>query len=254
MDRAQYRSSVARATIFSFVFLILLPFFASLPAMIYMRAASGRWDAMPGIAILAIGFAALMFLVLVEVLFSIRARIEVGEKAVRLTLPAGRALMPMLRYQRHEIPYADIKAVETRREIYGGSLAPVLMRGARILTKDGRSIPLGYVNEANVDPTFPYAAIADQIATRAGLQVVDRGAVRRNVTNKMMGFKSLDDGGGSIDEATIADLNRRHAHVVIVLVAALVVLVGIGIAGDLMAPTDQVVSQPQSKDAAPKKK
>lgn len=251
--RRHYRSSVARATTFSFVFLLLLPFFASLPAMIVMRVMSGRWDSTLGLAILAIGFATLMLLVLVELLFSVRARIDLGDTAVRMTLPAGRGLMPMLRYQRHEIPYSDIKSIESRREIYGGTLAPVLMRGARILTKDGRTIQLGYINESNVDPTFPYAEIAEQIAARAGMQVIDRGAVHRNVANKMMGIRTLDNGGGPIDEQTIADLNRRHAHVVIVLVSGLVLLVGIGVAGDLMTEPDPVTSQPPAKTAPPKK-
>lgn len=249
--RAHYRTSGARTTMFSFIFLLLLPFFVSLPAMIVMRIMSGRWDATLGVAILAIGFAVIMFLVVVELMFSIRARIDLGDTAVKMTLPAGRGLMPMLRYQRHQIPYSDIKAIESRREIYGGTLAPVLMRGARIVTKDDRSIQLGYLNEANVDPAFPYSEIAEQIAARAGLQVIDRGAVRRNVANKVMGIRTMDDGGGSIDEATIADLNRRHAHVIIVLVAGLVLLVGIGIAGDLLTQSDTVAGQP--KAGAPQK-
>lgn len=254
LQRNHFKVGRARATAFSFVFLLLLPFFASLPAMLYMRIASGRWDSILGLAILAIGFAAVMFLVLVELLFSIRTRIDIGDDAVRMTIPAGRGLMPMLRYNRHEIPYGDIKAIETRREIYGGTLAPVLLRGARILTKDGRSIQLGYLNEANVDPAFPYIEIADRIASRAGLQIVDRGAVRRNVATKMMGIRAMDDGGGPIDEAVVADLNRRHAHVVIGLVAGLVVLIGIGIAGDLMTERDAVSGQPPAKDVAPKRK
>ncbi|MEQ1712894.1 MAG: hypothetical protein ABL908_16040 [Hyphomicrobium sp.] len=249
--QTHYRTSRARTTMFSFIFLILLPFFVSLPAMIVMRIMSGRWDSTLGLAILAVGFAAIMFLVVVELMFSIRARIDLGDTAVKMTLPAGRGLMPMLRYQRHEIPYSDIKAIESRREIYGGTLAPVLMRGARIVTKGDRSIQLGYLNEANVDPAFPYSEIAEQIAARAGLQVIDRGAVRRNVANKVMGIRTMDDGGGSIDDATVADLNRRHAHVIIVLVAGLMLLVGVGIAGDLLTQPDSVAGPP--KASAPQK-
>lgn len=249
--RTVYSSGGARATIFSFVFLLLLPFFASLPAMIYMRVASGKFDSTLGLAILAVGFAAIMLLVLAELLFSIRARIALGDTSVKLTLPSGRALVPMLRYQSHDVPYSDIKAIETRREIYGGSLAPVMMRGARIVTKDDRSISLGYLNEANVDPAFPYAEIAAKIAARAGVEVSDRGAVRRMVANKMMGIKAQDPAGTGIDEATIADLNRRHAQVVYAMIAGLVLLVGAGIASDLMAETDAVAQQ---SAPAPKKK
>lgn len=250
--RKHYRVGGARATMFSFIFLILLPFFASLPAMIVMRMMSGRWDSTLGLAIVAVGFSAIMLLVLAELLFSIRARIDIGDSTVKLTLPRGRGLLPMLRYQQHEIPYADIKAIESRREVYGGALAPVLMRGARIITKDDRAIQLGYLNEANVDPAFPYSEIAQQIAARAGLQVIDRGAVRRNVANKMMGIRTMDDGGDSIEEATIADLNRRHANVIAALIAGLVLLVGIGIAGDLMTAPDPVAAT-QKAPPAPKR-
>jgi hypothetical protein len=246
-ERLHYRASVARTTAFSFIFLLLLPFFASLPVMIGMRAMAGRWDSTIGLAILAVGFTVLMFLVFVEMLFSIRARIDIGQNAVRMTLPAGRGLVPMLQYRRHEIPYADIKAVEVRREVYGGALAPVLLRGARILTKDGKTVQIGYLSEANVDPAFPFGDIADQIADRAGLQVIDRGAVRRNVASKMMGVRALDDGGGTIEEESIAELNRRHARVVTGLIGALVLLVGIGIIGDLSRPADTVSIQPAAK-------
>lgn len=252
--RHRYASSTLRATVFSFVFLLLLPFFASLPAMMAMRLSSGHWDSTIGLAILAAGFTVLMLLVLAEVLFSIRARIVLGDTAVKLTLPAGRGLIPMLSYRRHEIPYADIKAIETRREIYGGALAPVMMRGARIVTRSGDTIQLGYLNEANVDPAFPYAEIAEKIAARAGLVIDDRGAVRRKVTNKMLGFKSDADSADAINEQTIADLNLRHRQVVIAMIAGLVLLVGIGIAVDLSAPADPVTSQPAQTTPASKKK
>ncbi|MCK9911945.1 hypothetical protein MXD81_22510, partial [Microbacteriaceae bacterium K1510] len=63
------------------------------------------------------------------------ARIELGEKSVKMTLPSGRGPTPIVRYRSHDIPYDQIKAVETRREIYGGSVAPVLLQGARLILK-----------------------------------------------------------------------------------------------------------------------
>ena len=82
--------------------------------------------------------------------------------------------MPKLFYKTHTIPYSDIEAVETRRELYGGIIAPVMLRGARIVTKGGQKIPLGYVSEANTDPALPVPEIAAEIARRAGLEVIDR--------------------------------------------------------------------------------
>jgi hypothetical protein len=244
-ERLVYGATGGRKTVFSFVFLILLPFFASLPAMMAMRVQHGLvFDAI-GLGIMAAAFTILMFLVLIELLFSLRARVELGEKSVKMTLPSGRGPTPMLFYRSHNVPYDQIQAVETRREIYGGSLVPVLLKGARMVLKDGKTIPIGYVSEANVDPCFPYPEIAQQIAERARLPLIDRGNVRRSFRRKFFGFKS----GGvnevdTVDEAQIADLNRSHRNVVLGLVGFLVVLIGVGIIDDLSSdlPIGQTAS------------
>ena len=106
-----------------------------------------------------------------------------------MTLPSGRGPTPIVRYRTHDIPYDQIKAVETRREIYGGSVAPVLLQGARLVLKDDSAVKLGYVSEANSDPCFPYPEIAQQIAERAGLQVEHEGNVRRSLQKKYFGLK-----------------------------------------------------------------
>lgn len=245
-EREVYAVGGGRKTFFSFVFLILLPFFASLPAMILMRVKSGLVFDAAGVAIMAIAFSILMFLIVIELLFSLRARVELGEKAVKMTLPAGRGPTPMLRYKSYTIPYDQVQTVETRREIYGGSLVPVLLKGARLITKDGTSIPIGYVSEANVDPCFPYPEIAKKIADRARLPLIDRGNVRRSFRRKFLGWK-----GGkrvnevdAVDETQIANLNRSHHNMVIGLVGALVVLIVVGIADDIASnvPIGQTAS------------
>lgn len=228
-----YSASGGRKTIFSFVFLILLPFFASLPAMIYNRVTGGLWFDAAGLAIMATAFTILMFLIVVELLASLRARIELGPEKVKMTLPTGRGPTPLLFYRTQEIPYDQVQAVETRREIYGGSVVPVLLKGARIITKDGKSIPIGYVSEANLDPAFPFPEIAKEIAERARLPLIDRGNVRRSLRRKWLGLKS----GGvnevdTVDEAQIAALNASHKNVVLGLVSALAVMIVVGIVMD----------------------
>lgn len=143
----------------------------------------------------------------------------------------------MLRYQTHEIPYKDIAAVEMRREVYGGFWAPMMLKGARIITKDGTRIRLGYVNEANVDPAFPYVEIAERIANRAGVEIIDAGNVRRSYPKKVLGLVSGPREHHSIDEIQMRELNRKHARLMGMLVVGLVILVGFGILGDLMQPT-----------------
>ncbi len=253
-ERTVYAASGGRKTFFSFVFLILLPFFASLPAMIYMRLKHGLFFDAIGLGIMATAFTILMFLIVIELLFSLRARVELGEKSVKMTLPSGRGPTPMLRYKSYEVPYDQVQTVETRREIYGGSLVPVLLKGARLITKDEKSIPIGYVSEANVDPCFPYPEIAKKIAERAKLPLIDRGNVRRSFRRKFFGIKgSRVNEVDAVDEAQITDLNRSHHNVVMGLVGALVVLIVIGIVDDFASetPIGQTASASVSGQVAP---
>ncbi len=235
-ERTVYGASGGRKTIFSFIFLILLPFFVSIPPMIFNRLNHGLMFDNWGFLILAAAFAALMFLVLIELIFSLRARVELLPDKVRMTLPAGRGPTPMLRYKTYEVPYDQVHAVETRREIYGGAMIPVLLKGARIITKDGTTVPLGYVSEANVDPAFPYPVIAKQIADRSRLPLIDRGNVRRSFRSKMFGIKSSDpeaDAASMVNEQQIDALNSSHRNFVLGMISGLVLLMAIGIADDL---------------------
>jgi hypothetical protein len=232
--RLVYRAGGGRKFLFSVVFLLLLPFFASLPAMLYQRLSAGLWYDTIGLAVLAAGFTAVMLLVVFELIFSLRARIELGQAGLRFTLPAARAGMPKFFYRRREVPYSSIAAVETRREIYGGSLAPVLLHGTRIVTQDGEKIPLGYVNEANPDSLFPFADIAREIAARAGVEVIHRGNVRRQVHRKWLGLKAADEHQAPVPEAEFAALNARHGRALLVLCSALALLIAAGLAQDFL--------------------
>lgn len=235
-ERLEYGASGGRKTMFSFLFLILLPFFISLPAMLFMRIKAGLWQDTAGLAVIATGFTIIMFLVFIELMFSLRAKVHLGEDSVSMTLPSGRGPTPMLRYRSHEIPYDQVHSVETRREIYGGAMAPMLLQGARIHTKDGKTVPLGYVAEQCIDPCFPYPEIARKIAERARLPMIDRGHVRRSLRHKMLGLKSPN--ADTIVEANdIAALNRSHANMVLALVSVVVVLMAIGIVDDLSSNT-----------------
>jgi hypothetical protein len=168
----------------------------------------------------------------------LRARVELGDKSVKMALPSGRGPTPVLRYATHDIPYDQIQAVETRREIYGGSIAPVLLKGARLLLKDGSTVKLGYVSEANTDPCFPFPEIARQIAERAGLSINDRGNVRRSMQKKFFGFKKeiIDEDEGPVEQAEIDALNKGHRRWVMRLIGLLGVLVVAGIAMDIIFP------------------
>ena len=229
-----YEAGFGRKFFFWAIFLLLLPFFASLPAMLFQRVSRGLWFDAAGLAVFGVAFTALMLLLLVGLLHSLRAQLLLDETAVRLSLPARTGVLSILSYVRNEIPYDQIAAVETRREIYGGTLAPVLMRGARLKTKDGRAISLGYVNEANADLAIPVPVIAAEIAKRAGVPLVDHGSVHRRVSSKMLGLKSQSAGNDIVSADDIAHLNRRHSGAMTVLVGALLLLLGAGLVRDLM--------------------
>jgi hypothetical protein len=237
-ERTVYAAGGGRKFAFSFVFLILLPFLISLPPMLFWRVSQGHWQGTLGLIVLAIGFTFIMFLLLIELMHSLMARIELGDASVKMTLPSGRGPTPIVSYRTHDIPYDQIKAVETRREIYGGSVAPVLLQGARLVLKDDSAVKLGYVSEANSDPCFPYPEIAQRIAERAGLTVTNRGNVRRSVQKKYLGLKRglLTQGEGSVEDSEIEALNKSHRRWVMRLISLLVGLVVVGIALDIIFP------------------
>lgn len=231
-DVEDYAASTLRTTIFCLVFLLLLPFFASLPAMIGMRAAAGHLMDNLGLVVLAAIFTAVMFLVFVEMMFSIRTRVHLGRDKVRMTLPSGRGPTPMLRYRSYEFPYDQVESVETRREIYGGGLVPVLMKGARVNLKDGSIVRLGYVSEADDDAVFPYPEIAGKIAERARLPLIDRGSVRQSVRSKMLGVKASDAENTLVDDVQIAKLNASHNTFMLAVIGVVLLLMLVGIVED----------------------
>lgn len=227
-----YASGTLRKIVYSLVFLILAPFFVSLGPMLYARVSQGQWVGTIGLIVLAISFAIVMGLLLVELVSSIRARVVLGKKAVRIRLPQSRGLMSLFSYRKLDIPYEDIEAVELRREIYGGSVAPVIMKGARVCLKDGSTIKLGYINERNVDPAFPYTEIGERIAARANVPLIDVGDVRRSAFKKTFGIRSGIDEQDVLTEADVAQINRRHGQVLIALIGILVVLMSVGVFSD----------------------
>lgn len=237
-ERTVYAAGGGRKFAFAFVFLILLPFFISLPPMLFWRLSQGVWTGTFGLLVLAAGFTVIMFLLFIEVMHSLMTRIELGENSVKMTLPAGRGPTPVVRYRSHDIPYDQIKAIETRREIYGGSMAPVLLQGARLVLKDDSAVKLGYVSEANSDPCFPYPEIAQKIAERAGLQVEHKGNVRRSLQKKYFGLKKefLAEAAGEVPEAEIEALNKSHRKWVMRIIGLLVGLMVVGIALDIAYP------------------
>jgi hypothetical protein len=227
-----YASGGVRKVIFSLVFLLLAPFFVSLGPMLYARLSQGQWVGTTGLIVLAIAFTLLMALLVIELITAIRSRVVIGEHGIRVRLPQARGIMSPFSYKTFEIPYDQIEAVETRREVYGGSLAPVIMKGARICLKDDTHVKLGYINERNVDPAFPFIEMAEKIAARANVPLMDVGDVRRSAFNKTFGVRANLGENDTLSDADIAAVNKRHSQVIVVVVGFLVLMVGLGIISD----------------------
>jgi len=224
-----------RKTILAFVFLVLLPFYASLPAMIFQRVVAGVWLNTWGLFVIAAAFTALMVLLLFELIYALRARIELGAKTLELVLPQGSpGSIPMLNYRAHTIAYDDFDVIERRSEVYGGSLAPVLMQSTWVRLKDHRRILIGAVNSKSTDHVFPFGQIAEQIAERAGVEIVDLGAVKRPVKDAIVGLMAHETQGAMLSREEMEELNARHTNVVVALVCVFVFVLGLGIASDML--------------------
>ena len=230
-EQTYYESGGGRKTFYALSFLILLPFFVSLPVMLAQRIMKGVWLDTWGLIVIAVCFLLVMVLVLFELVFSLRAKVDLGSKAIALTLPrAGGGLTPTLFYHTRTIPYEDITAVQSYCDCYGGAVAPVVLRGTRLVLKTGERIPLGFVNDVDDDPRFPFKKIARQIADRAGLEIVDLGHVKYALHQRMFGIA----GGtaAAIPPQEVDNINRGHNWFLTGIVVVLVLLLLLGIAND----------------------
>ena len=187
-ERRVYEAGAGRKMFLSLAFLILLPFYASLPAMLIQRLMHGLWLDTIGLMAFTAIFTGVMALLAVQLYHALRSRVEFGDTAVRITLPQGSGATPMLRFSNKEIPYDQIEAVETRRVLFGNALAPVLLRATRLRTRDGQHVRLGNVYEDNVDQAMPCPEIGAKLAERANCQVIDGGTVRRSIERRVLGL------------------------------------------------------------------
>jgi hypothetical protein len=198
-----------------------------------------------------------MALLGIQLYHALRSRIEFGDTAVRIALPQGSGATPMLRFVDREVPYDRIQAVETRCVLFGRTLAPVLMRATRLLTRDGEHIHLGNVNEDDVDEALPFPEIGRRLAERAGCEVVDGGMVRRSIERRVLGLigrKTAIEESPPLTEEEKAEIGTRHARAMRCLIVAMAVLVVGGIAIDVFtAPRTTFTTAGGSPPPASKK-
>ena len=229
-----YETGDARKTILAFVFLLLLPFLISIPVMILLRAVRGFWgDALSAVT-LGVLFGCWMLFLLLHVVSAFRTRIEVNEHTVKLQVPHYHGPNPGLKYIRRELPLTEIKAVETRGEIYKAVAVPVLVNAASIVTEADERITLGYINEKDVDAPLPYPEIAAHIAHNANIALTERGCVDcGNQIKALRRANQPDWGQEDISESDLAEYRRRNHWLMLGLAMLLVGLTAVGFLYDL---------------------
>jgi hypothetical protein len=235
-ERTVYEAGAGRKFFLALAFLILLPFYASLPAMLIQRLMHGLWFDTIGLMVFSAIFTAVMALLGVQLYHAIRSRVEFGDTSVKITVPQGSGATPMLRFVNREVPYDQIQAVETRCVLFGNAMAPVLLRATRLLTKDGQHVRLGNVNEDNVDQALPFPEIGHKLAQRAGCEVVDGGMVRRSIERRILGLlgrKTAIEESAALTDTELAEVKSRHTRAIRYLIIIMAVLVVAGIAVDI---------------------
>lgn len=237
VERMRYASGGVRQTLIGLALLLLLPFTLGALFMLARRAMDGLMFDAAGIAIIAVGLIAVAVMLSFELLHAARARLTFGKTALRFTLPRGGGPTPMLRYQSADIPYHAIKSVELRREVFGGKVAPVLLRALVLRTKDAREFVLGHTLEGFDDPAFPFAEIAQRIATRCALPVNDQRTIwRRTRAERRAGYISeFDTESYILDPTEVDKLNLAHRRLIVGIASAFVALLLLGLLADLSA-------------------
>jgi len=231
-EHTYYQSGGGRKTFYALAFIILLPFFVSLPVMLGQRIIAGVWLDTWGLIVIAVGFLIVMVLVLFELVFSLRAKVDLGTNAVAFTLPSrGAGLTQTVFYQSRTVPYENIAAIQTYCDCYGGNIAPVVLRATRLVLKSGERLMLGYVNDVDDDPRFPFKTIAQQIAERANVEITDLGHIRFAMHQRMFGQQTGAAPAAMPPEA-VDGINRGHNWFLTGVIVVMAVLLALGIGND----------------------
>lgn len=224
-NRTSYRVPQWRTLVFTVAFLLLLPFAASLPILIFQRAAAGQTGAIGPLLVLTLFMGSMIFLLGAELLRAVRTHISLGAAALTFRAPRRGTLNPW-RSVTGSISYRDIKAIEVRNEVVGGTWAPSVVAALYILTHDGRDICLGAHRPKPADHAFPLLLIARQIAQRSGVRLTFNGSLWRTIHGRYAAA-SIGKARGVLVALTMAEINtikqqhRRH----MLLAANLAVLI-----------------------------
>lgn len=226
-----FEASRGRKIILITVFTLLVPFFISLPFMIFLRLSKGFYYDAAILFLFAILFAIWMVFLGAHILSSLRTRIQLNEQDAVLLVPNWRGPLPLLPYKTISLTYENVKSVESRSEIYREAIIPVLMRSCSIVTQDGERHILGYTKEKATDPAFPFSEISHEIALRAGLPLSERGTIHAGgqYLAAIKGPPSWDKRPLSPAAVQTARKAAQKFWWIIIAISAAVLVTGVGI-------------------------
>ena len=110
-------------------------------------------------------------------LSALAVRIEVGPASIKLRVPRVRGPLPLIGMTHAELTYDAVLSVQCREEVYVSFGLVTVQIAYSIVTRNGNQILLGVMPQ-NIGAALPFDQAAEQIAARAGLGILDRGAVR----------------------------------------------------------------------------
>jgi hypothetical protein len=210
-------------------FLILLFMVNAIAGSLWLATRNLPVDAVIFFAMFVIG-AILLFYAGIFLFAASHSEVHIGDDKAAFVLPNWRGPTPLFPYTECRVPFQDLAAVETRSEVYRYFVIPVIVRSACLVRKDGERLTLGYVQEDPQDPWIPFHTIAEQIAAKAGVPIVDRGVVEGS-----SGLRALiqDEPGWDVPviEAERLDRLRRIEKLGWTVLVVVILLLGIASVG-----------------------
>lgn len=235
-DRTDYRAPSWRRLLYALIVLLLLPFAASLPILIFQRAAFGASGALLPLLAVSLFLVTLFVLAAAQLVRGERASVHLGAEALSFALPARGTLHPF-RFREAAIAYRDIKAVEVRSDVIGGTWAPLLVFAVHLITHDGRDVFLGHSGQKDFDRAFPFLLIARQMAKRSRVRLIFDPHVWRTVTNRRHAARLgvIPGTPHALSSAAISNINQKHRRTILLLANLAILVIVIGVTHDFAA-------------------
>ncbi len=227
-----YKVSIGRQIVLWITFIIFLPFFISMPVMMFMRVVNGKvMDTISLGAIFLVALVGVMFIVL-QILAAGRQRIELSEEKISLKLPTWKGPTPLGPVVKADLNYSDISAIEKRGELYALLGILGLREVSSIITTDGRRFVLGYISENEADAPIPYDKVTASLAKRTGKTVLHRGAVNGGTQFSAMfkGAPSWDTPPLNAEDVTKIRKRAQNFTLALLILFILLVVGGLGLA------------------------